>query len=79
VALRGFRRTNPSAMGDGGLDAVDNGHRNALLHLVGHAGKRRAGQDDDVGGIVPDGAVGEIDEHLFLLVLHIVDRTKSPR
>ena len=41
----------------GGLDAVDQRHGHAIADLVGEAGERRAGQDDDVGAVVGDRAL----------------------
>ena len=50
----------------GGRDGINDGHRNTVAHFRREPGKRRAGQDDDIGAVLFDRLVGERDQQLFL-------------
>ncbi|MEZ0102573.1 hypothetical protein ABIF25_006155 [Bradyrhizobium elkanii] len=48
-------------------DRIDHRHRNAVADLCRESGERRARQDDDVGVVLLDRAVGERDQQFLLL------------
>ena len=69
----GLQRDQRLGVAHGARHAVDHRHRQAAAQRARQARERRAGEDDHVGAVVVDAALGERHQALALVVLHAAD------
>ncbi len=76
IALRGLSTASVSACRTAAATGSITGTGMRSPTFGGKPGERRTGQDDDVGAVLLDRAVGERNQQVFLLGLHLRDRLK---